>query len=123
MRRPVRASQMIRIAITSLAVACAACAACGGGAASAGPATVAEALRARPAGVIDVRGHVIVDPNGNARLCEGLAGSYPPQCGEPSVAVTGLDPRVLEHPETASGVTWGEATLRGRLDGDVLRLG
>jgi hypothetical protein len=111
---------MIRIAVASLVVAFAAC---GGGSASSGPTTVAEALRARPAGVIDVRGHVIVDPDGHARLCEGLAGSYPPQCGGPSVAVAGLDPRVLEHPETASGVTWGEATLRGRLDGDVLRLG
>jgi hypothetical protein len=120
MRRPVRPSRMIRIAITSLAVACAAC---GGGAASAGLTTVAEPLRARPAGVIDVRGHVIVDPDGNARLCEGLAGSYPPQCGEPSVAVAGLDPRVLEHRSATGGVTWCEATLRGRLDGDVLRLG
>ena len=120
MRRPVRPSRMIRIAITSLAVAWAAC---GGGAASGGLTTVAEALRARPAGVIDVRGHVIVDPDGHARLCEGLAGSYPPQCGEPSVATLSLDPRVLGHRSAAGGVTWGEATLRGRLDGDVLRLG
>ena len=84
--------------------------------------TVPDVLRTRPAGVVGVRGNVIVHPDGSARLCEGLAGSYPPQCGGKSVAVTGLDLRVLEHPDTAAGVTWGQATLHGRLEGDVFKL-
>jgi len=102
-----------------------AAAGCGGGAPEHGgstPLSVAEALRTRPTGVIAVRGNAIVHPDGSARLCEGLAGSYPPQCGGKSVAVAGLDPGALEHPETAGGITWGEATLRGRLSGDVLTL-
>lgn len=86
------------------------------------PLSVRDALRTRPSGVIEVRGNVIVHPDGSARLCEGLAGSYPPQCGGESVAIAGFDPRVLEHPDSAGGVTWGQALLRGQLDGDVFRL-
>ena len=39
-----------------------------------------------------------------------------------SVVVTGLDLRVLEHPDSAGGVTWGKATVHGRLEGDVFKL-
>jgi hypothetical protein len=99
---------------------------CGGGdAASRGenssPLSVTDALRARPSGIIEVRGDVVAHPDGSARLCEGLAGSFPPQCGGQSIEVAGLDLDILESADSANGVTWGPATLRGRLDGDVLR--
>ena len=110
------------VAITILVAA----AGCGGDAASddgpSAPLTVPQALQTRPTQVIEVRGIVIATADGSARLCEGLAGSYPPQCAGKSVAVEGLDPQILERSDTAEGVTWGTATLRGRLHGDVFKL-
>jgi hypothetical protein len=118
---------MIGRSIVALAFVVAA--GCGGGGAGSsddvtrsGPLTVSDALRTRPAGVIAVRGAVLAHPDGSARLCEGLAGSYPPQCGGRSIEIRGLALDVLEYPDSAGGVTWGTATLRGRLDGDVLTL-
>ena len=111
--------------LLAIAVLVVVSAGCGGGRASdkpGAPMTVPDVLRSRPAGVVEVRGNVIVHPDGSARLCEGLAGSYPPQCAGKSVALTGLDPRVLEHPDSAGGVTWGKATVHGRLEGDVFKL-
>jgi hypothetical protein len=116
---------MIRRAIVAVAFIVIAAAGCGAAESEdTGSATwtIADMLRQRPSGVVEVRGNVIVHPDRSARLCEGLAGSYPPQCGGKSVAVAGLDPRSLEHPDSASNVTWGKATLRGRLEGDVFKL-
>jgi hypothetical protein len=85
--------------------------------------TVSEALRAgnKP---VSVRGYVLVKRDGQALLCTGLAGSYPPQCGSPSLVVKGLDPTSLTGRESSQGIVWsGETTLTGTMAGGVLTLG
>jgi len=57
--------------------------------------------------VISVRGIVLIGRDGTVRLCEGLSGSYPPQCGGASLVLRGLDEAELPGRETAGGVTWG----------------
>ena len=84
--------------------------------------TVPEAIKAgdQP---MKVRGYVLIGPDGVARLCAGLAGSYPPQCGSPSLVVKGLQPDKLDGRESAQGIVWtGETTLRGTLENGVLTL-
>jgi hypothetical protein len=85
--------------------------------------TVGQALTA-DAGDAEVRGYVYVGADGAAHLCSGLAGSFPPQCGHPSIPVDGLDTGTLAGAETDQGVVWtGETTLRGALSGGVLTVG
>jgi len=82
--------------------------------------TVAEALVAEKESA-EVRGYILVGPDRATRLCTGLGGSYPPQCGLPSLTVTGLRTRDIPNPESGGGVTWsGETTLRGSLSGGTL---
>ena len=107
----------------------AACAENQGSAAQPGPATTAnvltvpEAVNIRDTAEVTVRGYVLALPDGTARLCTGMAGSYPPQCGEPSLELTGLDATQLPDHDPASGVRWsGEITMAGVLHGDVLDL-
>lgn len=84
--------------------------------------TVPEAIKAGDQ-QLKVRGYVLVSADGVARICTGLAGSYPPQCGNPSLEVKGLKPDELPGKESASGIVWtGETTLRGVLEGGVLTL-
>jgi hypothetical protein len=85
--------------------------------------TVSEALDLRDAAEVSVRGYVLTRPDGTARLCTGMAGSYPPQCGEPSLQLTGLDATQLPDYDPESGVRWsGETTMAGVLHGNVLDL-
>ena len=82
--------------------------------------TVAEALAAEEPSA-EVRGYILVGADRVTRLCTGLAGSYPPQCGGPSLTVKGLSPRDIPNSESDQGITWsGETTLRGALSGGVL---
>lgn len=84
--------------------------------------TVPEAIEAgdRP---MKVRGYVLVGADGVTHLCTGLAGSYPPQCGKPSLVVQGIEPATLAGRESAGGVVWaGEATYRGVLKNGVFTL-
>jgi hypothetical protein len=84
--------------------------------------TVPQAIHAGDQPV-KVRGYVLIGADGVTRLCTGLAGSYPPQCGSPSLQVKGELPDDLPGRESAQGVTWtGETTLRGTLAGGVLTL-
>ena len=99
-------------------------AACGGG--PTGTLTVSEAL-AGGGGEVTVRGSLLAPAGEPVRLCSALLESYPPQCGEPSLVVRGLDLQGLgglastEDPALAQ-VTWsnGQLDLSGTLDGDVL---
>jgi len=82
--------------------------------------TVAEALSAE-AQSAEVRGYILVGADKVTRLCAGLAGSYPPQCGSPSLTVKGLRLRDIPNSESDQGITWtGETTLRGALVGGIL---
>lgn len=92
--------------------------------------TVREALETDASGTIAVRGFLVADGE-SARLCEALAESMPPQCGEPSVALAELTASDLESlPDadtfdlkTAQGVTWTDqhVSLLGELvDGELV---
>jgi hypothetical protein len=77
----------------------------------------------RLGGVQRVHGTLIAQ-GGEARLCSAILESFPPQCGEPSLRVEGADVDSMPQTTTAQGVTWSnrEITLRGEVDGGVLRL-
>jgi hypothetical protein len=66
---------------------------------------VPQALRLGDS-AIQVQGYVIVSPRGEARICEGLLGSYPPECGGAWLAVEGLDADTLPGRQTDRGVVW-----------------
>jgi hypothetical protein len=81
--------------------------------------TVSEAAKAGD-GVVAVRGYILIGRDGTARLCSGLAGSYPPQCGQPSLVVKGLKPDSMPGRDSAQGVVWfGEKTFHGTVKDDV----
>ena len=70
-----------------------------------------EQLVARSADTpIAVQGLLHID-HGTARLCAAILESFPPQCGEPSVELIGLDPTTVAGTTTAQGVTWKEGTV------------
>ena len=84
--------------------------------------TVSEAV-AVVTGPVQVRGYVLVGADGVTRLCTGLAGSYPPQCGAPSLIVEGLAAEAIPNRESDQGIVWGgEITLRGTLAAGVLHV-
>jgi len=88
------------------------------------PVGVAELLTNDDPRSVTVLGFVLWDAT-NARLCEVLMESFPPQCGGPSVVIT--NPEALEEGalESARGVKWtdGIVELSGRFDGTELILG
>ena len=70
-----------------------------------------------------MRGTLIADPSG-VRLCSALLESHPPQCGQPSHAVRGLDLVGVSNMEQAKGVGWTarEVTLEGAVEHGVLNV-
>jgi hypothetical protein len=60
---------------------------CGGG--NDGPLTPEEARHA--SGEVTVEGALIAIDGEPVRMCSAILESYPPQCGEPSLEVRGLD--------------------------------
>jgi hypothetical protein len=75
-----------------------------------GPITV-DQLLARSADMpVAVRGLLHSD-QGVARLCAAILESYPPQCGEPSVELVGLNLAAVDATTTAAGVTWKEGAV------------
>ena len=98
-------------------------AACGGSDAPASPdgvLTVEEALDAEGDGPFRVRGTLIA--TGDVRLCSAVLESHPPQCGQPSLVVRGLDLVGVSNMEQAKGVGWTrrEVTLVGEVEDGVL---
>jgi hypothetical protein len=86
---------------------------------------VQEALESDAEGPLLVSG-ALVARGDDVRLCSALAESYPPQCGQPSLRVENVDFATIDGPiSEAEGVTWTEqpVTLRGEVDGEILRLG
>jgi hypothetical protein len=80
---------------------------------------VNEALEA--VGTVRVRGTLIANAEG-VRLCSAILESHPPQCGQPSLVVRGLDLVGVSNMEQAKGVGWTrrEVTLVGQVDDGVL---
>jgi hypothetical protein len=87
------------------------------------PLTVEEALHADADGAVRVRGILIADAN-EVRLCSAILESYPPQCGQPSLVVRGLDLVGVSNMEQAKGIRWTsrEATLVGEVDDGVITI-
>ncbi|HZJ02905.1 MAG TPA: BsuPI-related putative proteinase inhibitor [Thermoleophilia bacterium] len=86
------------------------------------PRSVAEALDRDKPGRYSLMGFLISTADG-IRLCDGLAESYPPQCGGPSVSVEGLEMDRVTGLSRApdSEVAWTDfpIALEGSLDGEV----
>jgi hypothetical protein len=73
--------------------------------------TVAEALETDASGVIAVQGFLLINVDGEARLCDALAESFPPQCGGASITVTNYE-EVLGTPlQAEQGVSWTDETV------------
>ncbi len=83
--------------------------------------TVEEAIGADAEGPIRVRGTLFANAQG-VRLCNAILESHPPQCGQPSLRVRGLDLVGVSNMEQAKGVGWTtrEATLVGEVENGVL---
>ena len=63
----------------------------------------------------------LVAANGEVKLCEALAESFPPQCGGSYLVVSGLDVDGLEGLQTEGDVSWLPATqILGTVEGDQL---
>ena len=74
------------------------------------PMRVSEALTIDVEGVIAVQGFFFEDGSG-PRLCDALAESFPPQCGEASIPVSGYE-EVIDVPlQSEQGVTWTDQTV------------
>jgi hypothetical protein len=84
--------------------------------------TIPEALATDATGVIAVKGFLI-DDGQEARLCELLAESLPPQCGGSSVVIDSLDQIDPDETTSAGDVTWTDqlVTVLGELiDGTLV---
>jgi hypothetical protein len=58
--------------------------------------TIEEALASAPEGPVTVTGFIVASEGEPVRLCSALLESYPPQCGQPALAVEGLDLEAVE---------------------------
>ena len=73
--------------------------------------SVAEAMASHLDGPLLVRG-VLVERNGELRLCSAILESQPPQCGEPSLAIEGQP----------NGEVGDQVKLLGEVEGGVIRV-
>lgn len=73
-------------------------------------------------GLVAVQGFLWARPaDGQFRLCEAALESFPPQCGEPAVEVTGIDLTAVAGVDFSQNVFWAESVrARGRLDAGAL---
>jgi predicted small lipoprotein YifL len=121
-------------------------AACGGGPETAPPAdtgtppgqgtpipggelSVQEAIDSTLEGPLAVKGYIVAPEGEPVRLCTALLESYPPQCGEPSLVVEGLDLSTVEglitptEPEYAhTSWTDAEVSLLGEVENGVVTI-
>lgn len=75
-----------------------------------GPIAVGRLLERSSDSPVVVRGLLHVE-RGIARLCAAILESYPPQCGEPSVELVGLELASVDGTTTADGVSWKEGAV------------
>jgi hypothetical protein len=82
--------------------------------------SVSEALDREQASRVTVTG-LLIDAEGEVRLCESALESYPPQCGEPSLTVQGVRVADLDGSQVEGEVSWvDQAAVTGELQGDLL---
>jgi len=75
-----------------------------------GPITVEQLIARSSDTAVAVQGLLHIE-RGIIRLCAAILESYPPQCGEPSVELVGLELAALEDTTTADGVSWKEGVV------------
>lgn len=75
-----------------------------------GPITVEQLLARSSDTPVAVQGLLHVE-RGITRLCASILESYPPQCGEPSLELDGLDLAAVKGTTSAGGVTWKEGAV------------
>ncbi|MBA3412647.1 MAG: hypothetical protein H0T09_03055 [Actinobacteria bacterium] len=73
--------------------------------------SIRQAIAARSQAPQRVRGYLVSARNQPIRLCESLAESFPPQCGEPSLTVYELDLEKVEGMRYEDGVSWTEGPI------------
>ena len=69
------------------------------------PAAMQPSMAVDATGPVAVAGFVVA-VDGEIRLCEALAESFPPQCGGASIPVTGLEQVDPDELKTEGNVTW-----------------
>jgi hypothetical protein len=91
--------------------------------------TIEEAIASTLEGPLMVKGFLVAPDGEPIRLCSALLESYPPQCGEPSLVVEGLDLESVEgltraeEPQYAhTAWTDAEISLLGDIEDGVLSL-
>ncbi len=83
--------------------------------------TVEQALAYEGEEPIMVTGMAYDAGDGQVRLCAAILESFPPQCGEPSLRVEGVDVADLDGAQHEGAVAWAEgASLLGRVRDSVL---
>ena len=75
----------------------------------------------------DLKGPLLINgllhiENGQVRLCESLAESFPPQCGGKFLVVKGLDLLKMDGLTREGSVTWSERSVQilGTVEGEEL---
>ena len=71
---------------------------------------------------VRVQGHLVADGEAPIKLCRILLESDPPQCGEPSLRIEGLDLGAIPGLQTSESTTWspGPVELQGTLQDGTL---
>ena len=83
--------------------------------------SIGEALTSNLTGPLLINGLLHVQ-NDQARLCETLAESFPPQCGGRFLEVEGLDLMTMDGLRSEGSVTWSDQPVQvlGTVEGGVL---
>ncbi len=86
--------------------------------------SIGEALASNLKGPLLINGLLHVQ-NGQARLCEVLAESFPPQCAGRSLVVQGLDLTTVDGLTSEGSVTWSDQLVQVlvTVEGEVLTVG
>ncbi|MEE9247805.1 MAG: hypothetical protein V3U79_03815 [Dehalococcoidia bacterium] len=83
--------------------------------------SIGEALTSNLTGALLING-LLHAQNGQVRLCENLAESFPPQCAGRFLVVEGLDLTTMDGLTSEGSVTWSDQPVQvlGTVEGDVL---
>ena len=83
--------------------------------------SIGQAITSNLTGPLLINGLLHVQ-NGQVRLCETLAESFPPQCGGRSLVVTGLDLTTMDGLSSGGSVTWSDQPVQvlGLVEGELL---
>ena len=83
--------------------------------------SIDEALTSNLAGPLLINGHLHAQ-DGQVRLCELLAESFPPQCGGTVLVVQGLDLTTMNGLTSDGSVTWSDQLVQvlGTVESEVL---